>query len=164
MFIYFERERQRERAQERSREETESEAGFRLRAVSTEPDAGLKLINSKIMTWGKVGCLTDWAIQMPCGVYFNVYFWEREKVWVGEGQREREPEDPKRALGWLQRVRCRAQTPEPWDRDLRWSWTLNWATQAALEFILNVIRNHTISDLESSPLLLCGVSCSGSFD
>ena len=29
---------------------TESEAGSRLRAVSTEPDAGLKFTNCKIMT------------------------------------------------------------------------------------------------------------------
>ena len=30
--------------------DTESEAGFRLRAVSTEPDAGLKLVDYEIMT------------------------------------------------------------------------------------------------------------------
>ena len=30
--------------------DTESEAGSRLRAVSTEPDAGLELTNHKIMT------------------------------------------------------------------------------------------------------------------
>ena len=30
--------------------DTESEAGSRLLAVSTEPDAGLKLTNHKIMT------------------------------------------------------------------------------------------------------------------
>ena len=30
--------------------DTESEAGSRLRAVSTEPDMGLKLPNRKIMT------------------------------------------------------------------------------------------------------------------
>ena len=30
--------------------ETESEAGSRLRAVSTEPDAGLKLTDCEIMT------------------------------------------------------------------------------------------------------------------
>ena len=29
---------------------TESEAGFRLRAVSTEPDAGLEPVNCEIMT------------------------------------------------------------------------------------------------------------------
>ena len=30
--------------------DTESEAGSRLRAVSTEPDAGLKLTNREVMT------------------------------------------------------------------------------------------------------------------
>ena len=48
MFIF-----ERERAQGRSREReggTESEAGFRLQAVSREPDAGLELMNRKTMT------------------------------------------------------------------------------------------------------------------
>ena len=55
MFIHFwERERERERAQageggtERE-EDTESEAGSRFRAVSTEPDRGLKPMNCEIM-------------------------------------------------------------------------------------------------------------------
>ena len=30
--------------------DTESEAGFRLRAISTEPNVGLKPMNCKIMT------------------------------------------------------------------------------------------------------------------
>ena len=34
---------------------TESEAGSRLRAVSTEPDAGLELMSCEIMTWAEVG-------------------------------------------------------------------------------------------------------------
>ena len=45
--------------------DTESEAGSRLWAVSPEPDTGLELTNRDIMTWAKVGCLTDWAIQAP---------------------------------------------------------------------------------------------------
>ena len=39
--------------------DTESEAGSRLQAVSTEPEAGLELTNCEIMTWAEVGCLTD---------------------------------------------------------------------------------------------------------
>ena len=39
--------------------DTESEAGSRLRAISTEPDAGLKLTNREIMTRAKVGYLTN---------------------------------------------------------------------------------------------------------
>ena len=48
MFI-FERESTWGRGREREGD-TESEAGFRLQAVSTEPDAGLELINCEIMT------------------------------------------------------------------------------------------------------------------
>ena len=53
--VYFLRERERKR-QSVSRGgaeregDTESEAGSRLQAVSTEPHAGLKLTNCKIMT------------------------------------------------------------------------------------------------------------------
>ena len=54
MFI-FERERERHRVQagvlDREREgDPESEAGSRLQAVSTEPDAGLEPMNHAIMT------------------------------------------------------------------------------------------------------------------
>ena len=45
--------------------DTESETGSRLWAVSTEPDAGLELTDREIMTWAEVGCLTDWATQVP---------------------------------------------------------------------------------------------------
>ena len=47
------RQRETEHEQGRSREregDTESEAGSRLWAVSTEPDAGLELTNREIMT------------------------------------------------------------------------------------------------------------------
>ena len=45
-------------------EDTESEAGSRLWAVSTEPDAGLELTDCEIVTWAEVGCLTDGATQV----------------------------------------------------------------------------------------------------
>ena len=45
--------------------DTESETGSRLWAVSTEPDAGLELTECETMTWAEVGCLTDWATQVP---------------------------------------------------------------------------------------------------
>ena len=58
VFILFLRGRGREREREREREQgggrergdTESEAGSRLQAVSTEPKAGLELMNREIMT------------------------------------------------------------------------------------------------------------------
>ena len=43
--------------------DTESEAGSRLQAVSTEPNAGLELTDCEIMTWAEVRCLTNWATQ-----------------------------------------------------------------------------------------------------
>ena len=81
MFICFweEREREREREREKGKTErqstsqrgakkegdTESEGGFRLWAVSIEPDVGLKLTTCEIMTWAEVGHPTDWATQAP---------------------------------------------------------------------------------------------------
>ena len=72
MFVFeSERERKTEREQERGREgDTESEAGSRLWAVSTEPDAGLELTNHEIMTWNEVGRPTDWATQAPLNMLF----------------------------------------------------------------------------------------------
>ena len=62
MFI-FERERERERENDRGdlerKGDAESEAGPRLRAVSTEPDTGLELTNREIMTRAGVGHSTD---------------------------------------------------------------------------------------------------------
>ena len=39
--------------------DTESETGSGLRAVSTEPDAGLEPTDREIMTWAEVGRSTD---------------------------------------------------------------------------------------------------------
>ena len=58
----FERDRNRVPAGKGQRErvgDTESEAGSRLRAVSTEPDVGLELMNREIMTRAEVGTSTD---------------------------------------------------------------------------------------------------------
>ena len=62
-FIYFwERQRQNGSALGMEREGgTESKAGSRLWAVSTEPDAGLKLTSCEIMTWAEVGRSTSWV-------------------------------------------------------------------------------------------------------
>ena len=77
MFIYFwDRERQSMNRGGAEREgDTESETGSRLWAVSTEPDAGLKLTDCEIMTWAEVGRLTDWATQVPPKILFlnNLY-------------------------------------------------------------------------------------------
>ena len=68
MFFYFIFETEREHEQRRGREregDTESEAGSRLWAISTEPDAGLELTDCEIMTWTEVVRSTDWATQVP---------------------------------------------------------------------------------------------------
>ena len=69
MFIYFwERQRQNASGLGAEREgdtEAEAEAGSRLWAVSTEPDAGLELTSCEIMTWAEVGRSADWATQAP---------------------------------------------------------------------------------------------------
>ena len=36
-------------------------------SAQTEPDAGLELMNSEIVTWAEVGRSTDWATQVPPG-------------------------------------------------------------------------------------------------
>ena len=60
----FLRERDKVQSGEGQREgDTESEASSRLWVVSTEPDTGLKPTNQAIMTWAKVGCLTNWTTQ-----------------------------------------------------------------------------------------------------
>ena len=68
-FIYlffWERERQSTSRGGAEREgDTESEAGSRLWAVCTEPDAGHKPTNHEIMTSAEVGHLTDWTTQAP---------------------------------------------------------------------------------------------------
>ena len=77
MCIYFwDRERQSMSGGGVEREgDTESEAGSRLWAVSTEPDAGLQLTNHEIMTWAEVGCSTDWATKAPLDVQFYMRHW-----------------------------------------------------------------------------------------
>ena len=45
--------------------DVEFEAGSRLWAASTEPDAGLELMNREIMTRAEVGRSTYWATQAP---------------------------------------------------------------------------------------------------
>ena len=76
MFMYyFERERERERESARKwgrgRERGRKRIPSRFCAVSTETDLGLEPTNHEIMTWAKVGCLIDWAIQVPRKCFVN---------------------------------------------------------------------------------------------
>ena len=64
--IFFISERQSTRGGGAKREgDTQSQSGSRLIAVSTECEMGLECTKGKIMTWAEVGCLTDWATQVP---------------------------------------------------------------------------------------------------
>ena len=67
MFIYFWRRERQGMSGGRAEKEgdAESQTGSRLWAVSTEPDVGLELTNREMVTWVKVGRLTDWAAQAP---------------------------------------------------------------------------------------------------
>ena len=68
VYLFWERERSQARQVVGCREReggTESEAGSRPWAVSTEPDAGLKLVNHEIMTRAKARHSTDWATHVP---------------------------------------------------------------------------------------------------
>ena len=74
------------------------------------------------------------ALDLPVNnascIFFNVYFWERDRVWAGGGDRERERGRHRiwsrlQALSCQHRGRRGAQTHGPQDHDLRWSQTLN---------------------------------------
>ena len=61
--------------------------------------------------------------------FFNVYFyfWDRERAWTREGQRERETQNPKQApsSGCQHRAQRGARTHGVWDHDLSRSQMLN---------------------------------------
>ena len=94
MFIYFwEKERDSGGRAER-KGDTESKAGSRLPAVSTEHCVTLELMNHEIMTWVKVGCLPNWATQVPLlMIFFKFIYFERNRESVSGGgvKRERIP-------------------------------------------------------------------------
>ena len=62
LFYFWEIEPKQGRSRERDGD-TGPEVGSRLCAVSTEPDARLKLMNREIVTLAEFGCLTNWATQ-----------------------------------------------------------------------------------------------------
>ena len=101
VFIYFwERARQSSSRGGAEREgDPEYEAGSRLWAVSTKPDAGLELTNCEIMTWVKVRRLTDWANQAPHLHPFSKFIFDIERAQQGR-DRERGRENPKQTPHW----------------------------------------------------------------
>ena len=75
MYVHlFLRERENTSGRVAEREgDTESEAweGSRLWAVSTEPDAGLKLMNLEVMARAEIRCSSDGATQVPHNIHFK---------------------------------------------------------------------------------------------
>ena len=69
--VYFLRERQSVSGEGSEREggRPEYEAGSGLRVVSTETNGGLEPVNREIMTWAKVGRLTNGATQASHNIY-----------------------------------------------------------------------------------------------
>ena len=64
LFIFWGRDRQNTSGGGAEGEgDKESEAGSGLWAVSTEPNAGLELVNCETVTGAEVGRLTEWATQ-----------------------------------------------------------------------------------------------------
>ena len=131
-FIYFwDRERQSMHGGGAETEgDTKSEAGSMIWAISTEPDAGLELMDHEIVTWAKVGRLTDWATQAPL---FYFIFWEKERErereteheW-GRAEREGDTESEVGYRLWADSRASRgARTHGPLHHDLSWSQTLN---------------------------------------
>ena len=87
--------------------DTECEAGSRLWAVSTEPDAGLELTNQELMAWAKVRHLTDWAPQVLLDMKWLLTYWR-------EGELSLSNTDLQYHWHWWQRVtRFSLLTPTP---------------------------------------------------
>ena len=78
----------------------------------------------------------------------------RDRVWMGEGQRERERKRGRhriqsrlQALSCQHRAWCRAQTHELWDHDLSWSWTLNRLSHPGALPLLHVYQRTILQPL-----------------
>ena len=116
-FIHF-WEIETERKQGWGREgDTGSEAGSRLGAVSTQPDAGLEFTNHEIVTWAEVRRLTDWATQAPPLFFFFlifIYFWQRQIMSQGGAERERGREREPQAGATLS-MQSPMQRSNPWN-------------------------------------------------
>ena len=138
MFIYFwERESESREGTEKEGD-TESEAGSRLPAVSTEPDAGLELTTREITTWAEVDA--QWTEPPRCPKCLFIFKRERGRAQVEEGQRRRHPRHN------LKGSRLQAINPEPNvvlkltnHEIMAWAtvWcSTDWITQAPLYYLI----------------------------
>ena len=153
MFIFYLWERGRGQAEREG--DTESELGSRLWVVSTEPDVGLELTDSEIVTWAEVGRSTDWATQGPLNFHFIflfkknffltfIYFWDRERQSMNGGGSERGRHriwNRLQALSSQHRARRGARTHKLQDHNLSRRQTLNLVSHPSTLriFFLNAI-------------------------
>ena len=90
------------------REETEGERIWsRLRAVSTDPHAGLNPQNCEIMTWAEIksyGYLTDWATRHPGNLQSYVW-WDKATIYASD----RKKLSVLSAPAWLASLACMVQ-------------------------------------------------------
>ena len=148
MFIF---ERETDVSGEGQREkETQSEAGSRLWAVSTEPDAGLELMNREIMTWAEVRCSTNWATQVPLlsSFFFHVFYLflgQRESMNGGGAEREGDTESEAGSRLWTVSTEPDAGL-ELMNREIM-TWAevrclTDWATQVPLFILIHSPWNY----------------------
>ena len=76
--------------------DTESETGSRLRAISPEPDAGLKLTEREIVTWLKSDAQPTAPPRRP---YLFLIEREAQSTSRGGAEREKETQNPKQPPG-----------------------------------------------------------------
>ena len=65
-----------------------------------------------------------------------INFWQRDRAWAGEQQRERETQNPKQAPGSELESQMQGWNSELWDHDLSWSWMLNWLSHPGAPIII----------------------------
>ena len=89
------------------------------------------------------------------GFFFYVYSFLRDRAWGGEGQREREAQNPKQAPSCQHRAWCGTWTHELWDHDLRWSQSLNWLSHPGGPCLPPLMPSHSSLDkVQNSDWLL----------
>ena len=88
------------------------------------------------ISWTCVLVTWVWSIFFLHFFYVFIYFWDREKVPGGEGQRERET-GTKESSALTERAWCGARTHQLWDHDLSQSWMLSQASHPGALDVLN---------------------------
>ena len=131
MFILFLRQRETEHEWGRGRERGRHRIRSRLQALSHQPRArrGARTHRPRDRDLSWSWTLNQLSHPGAPKFFFNVYLFlrQRDRAWTGEGQREREAQNPKQAPAPSCQPRAwrGARTHRPRDRDLSRSRTLN---------------------------------------